>query len=207
MRAGADRGRLVLASGSPRRVALLEHIGLPPDSVVAPDVDETPNKGEAPGAYARRIAEAKAHAVWDDHRDSFVLGADTVVVVGRSILPKAESPAMARDCLQRLSGRRHRVLGAVSIVLPGGEHHQRLVTTLVTFKRLHPMEIAGYLASGEWADKAGGYAIQGRAAIFVRYLSGSYTNVVGLPLYETWHLLTGLGFRPAGNEPCAAVSC
>ncbi len=207
MRAGPDRGRLVLASASPRRLDLLRQVGAPPDLVVAPDIDETPAKNEPPAVYARRVAEEKARAVWTDHRDSYVLAADTVVVAGRRILPKADTAAEARDCLRRLSGRRHRVLGAVSVIAPDGVHHQRLVTTVVTFKQLHPAEVDRYIDTGEWQGKAGGYAIQGRAAVFVRFLSGSYTNVVGLPLFETWHLLSGLGYRPDEAAPCPSASC
>jgi septum formation protein len=207
MRAGPDSGRLVLASASPRRLDLLRQAGAPPDLVVSPDIDETPAKNEPPVAYARRVAEEKARVVWADHPDSFVLAADTVVVAGRRILPKADTVAVARDCLRRLSGRRHRVLGAVSVIAPDGVHHQRLVTTIVTFKQFHPAEIDRYIATGEWEGKAGGYAIQGRAAVFVRFLSGSYTNVVGLPLFETWHLLAGLGYRPAEAAPCPSASC
>lgn len=202
MRLRPESGRLVLASASPRRLDLLRQIGVLPDRVVAPEIDETPLKNEQPAAYARRMAEAKAHTVWQENRDCFVLGADTVVVAGRRILPKAETAEVARECLRKLSGRRHRVLGAVSVFAPDGVHNQRLVATTVSFKRLQRSEIDSYLAGGEWEGKAGGYAIQGRAAVFARYLSGSYTNVVGLPLFETWHLLAGLGFRRSDVEPC-----
>ncbi len=200
MAAGLSSNRLVLASGSPRRLDLLGQIGVSPERVVSPEIDETPLTGEAPSAYARRMAEAKARTVRDLDRDSYILAADTVVVAGHSILPKAESEAPAADCLRRLSGRRHRVLGAVSLLTPGGAHHQRLVMTTVTFKRLQKSEIDDYLASGEWHGKAGGYAIQGRAAVFVRFLSGSYSNVVGLPLFETWNLLSGAGFRRSDDS-------
>lgn len=187
-------GRLVLASASPRRLDLLRQIGIEPETVVSPEIDETPLESEEPRDYARRMAAEKARTVARRHPGRFTLAADTVVVAGRRILPKAEGEAQVRDCLRRLSGRRHRVVGAVAVVTPGGAERLRLVSTLVAFKRLTAAEIDRYLASGEGTGKAGGYAIQGRAAIFVRFLSGSYTNVVGLPVYETWHLLAGLGF-------------
>ena len=188
----------MLASASPRRLDLLRQIGISPDQVISPEIDETPLKDESPGAYARRMAETKARMASEDRGDCFILAADTVVVAGRSILPKAESAAVARACLRRLSGRRHRVLGAVSLLTPTGAHHRRLVTTTVTFKRLHGADVDDYLACGEWQGKAGGYAIQGRAAAFVRFLSGSYTNVVGLPVFETWNLLAGAGYLRSG---------
>lgn len=188
-------GPLVLASASPRRLDLLRQIGLEPDAVVPAEVDETPLKRELPRALARRLARAKAAAVARLHPDAFVLGADCVVAVGRRVLPKTESEAEARRHLTVLSGRRHRVHSAVVVMAPDGRRAERLVTSIVAFKRLTEAEIAGYLASGEWRDKAGGYAIQGRAAAFVRFLSGSYSGVVGLPLAETAALLAGLG-RP-----------
>jgi septum formation protein len=191
--------RLVLASASPRRLALLRQAGIEPAAIVPADLDETPRPRELPADYARRIARDKAAAVAPDHADAFVLAADTVVALGRRILPKAEDDATARDCLGRLSGRRHRVFGAVVVVAPDGRRVERLVTTTVTFKRLTAAEIAAYVASGEWRGKAGGYAIQGRAAAFIPRINGSYPNVVGLPLTETMALLTGLGYiRPDG---------
>ena len=191
----APRPRLVLASASPRRLALLRQIGVTPDAVAPTDIDETPGPRERPADLARRLAEAKAVGVdGGAHADAFVLAADTVVACGRRILPKANDPAEARTCLNLLSGRRHRVLTGVHVIAPGGRRTTRLVTTTVTFKRLTPDDIDWYLDSGEWRGKAGGYAVQGRAAIFVRALNGSYANVVGLPLYETAALLTGLGF-------------
>ena len=186
--------RLVLASASPRRLSLLRQAGIEPDAILPADLDETPRPRELPADYARRIARDKAAAVAPDHADAYVLAADTVVALGRRILPKAEDDATARDCLGRLSGRRHRVLGAVVVVAPDGRRVERLVTTTVTFKRLTAAEVAAYLASGEWCGKAGGYAIQGRAAAFIPRINGSYPNVVGLPLTETLALLTGLGY-------------
>jgi septum formation protein len=190
------RPPLVLASASPRRLALLRQIGLEPDAVDPPEVDETPLGGELPRAHARRLAEAKAAAVAARRSDAFVLAADTVVALGRRILPKAEDEATARRCLERLSGRRHRVLGGIAVVSPEGRTALRLVTTAVRMKRLTRAEIAGYLESGEWRGKAGGYAIQGRAAAFIPAINGSYSNVVGLPLAETAALLAGLGYLP-----------
>ena len=193
--AEGETAPLVLASASVRRLALLAQIGIAPDEVVPAEVDETPRPRERPADYARRIAEAKAEAVVSRFPGAFVLAADTVVAVGRRILPKPADEAEARRCLALLSGRRHRVFGAVALRAPDGRQGRRLVVTAVRFKRLHAAEIAAYLASGEWRDKAGGYAIQGRAAAFVPAINGSYSNVVGLPLTETADLLAGFGFR------------
>ena len=193
--AGAILAPLVLASASPRRLALLAQVGIVPALVEAAAVDEAPRRGELPPALARRLAAAKARAVAARHPGAFVLAADTVVACGRRALPKPADAATADACLTLLSGRRHRVLGGVALVAPDGMLVERLVSTAVTFKRLTAQERAAYLASGEWRDKAGGYAIQGRAALFVRALSGSYSNVVGLPLFETAQMLAGLGWR------------
>lgn len=184
--------RLVLASASPRRLDLLAQIGIAPDAVTKTDIDESPHPGETPRPYAERLAEAKADAA--ACADALVLAADTVVAAGRRILPKAESPDQARACLALLSGRRHRVLTAVVLAAPDGRRTRRLVESVVAFARLEPGDVAAYLDSGEWEGKAGGYAIQGRAGRFVRFLSGSYSNVVGLPLFETAQLLRGAGW-------------
>lgn len=189
---------LVLASASPRRTDLLSQIGIVPAHVDPADIDESVGRGELPAPHAARLAEAKARAVALRHPGSWVLGADTVVACGRRILPKALDEATARTCLSLLSGRRHRVYGGVCLLAPDGKAHARLVTTIVTFKRLEQAELDAYLAAGEWHGKAGGYAIQGRAAAFVRQLNGSYSNVVGLPLYETNTLLQGV---PLVHEP------
>lgn len=189
--------RLVLASASPRRLDLLAQIGLRPDVVDPAELDEEPLAGEGAVSHARRLAEAKAAAVVERHGGAFILAADTVVACGRRILPKAETQGQALACLRLLSGRRHRVLGGVCVISPDGRRSRRLVTTTVTFKSLTNPDIAAYLASGEWQGKAGGYAIQGRAAAFVRFLSGSYSNVVGLPLFETAAMLKGLGYGGA----------
>jgi septum formation protein len=186
---------LILASASPRRLDLLRQIGLLPDTVDPADVDETVLKGELPAAHARRAAGAKLAAVAPRHPGAYVLAADTVVACGRRILPKAEDTATARSCLELLSGRRHRVLGAVELMGPDGRRIRRLVVSAVVFKRLSPAEVDDYLASGEWHGKAGGYAIQGLAAAFIPAITGSYSNVVGLPLAETWAMLQGLGYR------------
>lgn len=184
---------LVLASASPRRLDLLRQIGIVPGIVDPAELDETPRKDELPLPHAARLAEEKARAVAARHPGKFILAADTVVACGRRILPKAEDERTARRCLGLLSGRRHRVHGGVVLLSPEGKAHARTVTTMVTFKNLDHDEMARYLASGEWHGKAGGYAIQGLAAVFVRALGGSYSNVVGLPLYETAALLKGVG--------------
>lgn len=185
---------LILASASPRRLELLRQIGIEPDRIVHPDIDETPLRGELPGPYARRLAEDKAMRVARDYPGDFILAADTVVACGRRILPKAETEAQAEDCLTLLSGRRHRVMSGLCLIDKGGKRVSRLVETTVSFKRLTPDEIDSYIDSGEWHGKAGGYAIQGRAAALVSWISGSYSNVVGLPLYETAALLRGHGY-------------
>ena len=184
---------LILASASPRRLDLLAQIGVVPLAVDPADLDETPLKTELPGPHAVRLAEEKAKAVALRHPDQFVLAADTVVACGRRILPKAEDEKTALTCLRLLSGRRHRVQGGICLLAPDGSLRSKLVTTIVTFKRLERADISDYLNSGEWHGKAGGYAIQGRAALYVRALSGSYSNVVGLPLYETGTLLKAAG--------------
>lgn len=187
---------LALASTSPRRLALLRQAGIEPDHVLAPDVDETPLKAELPPGHAVRLALAKAVAGTARlAAPGWVIAADTVVACGRRILPKTATAGEAEACLELLSGRRHRVHGGVCVIAPDGRRRTRLVTTSVRIKRLSKDEIAFYLASGEWEGKAGGYAIQGLAATFVPEISGSYTNVVGLPLAETVALLEGMGWR------------
>ncbi len=188
------RPTLVLASASPRRRELLAQLGIVPDAVVPSAIDETPLPGELPAEHARRLALAKAAAVAPRHPQAYILAADTVVACGRRILPKADTRVTAESCLKLLSGRRHRVIGGLCVIAPNGKRAVRLVASQVVFKRLSPDERAAYLASDEWHDKAGGYAIQGRAAGFIAWISGSYSNVVGLPLYETHALLAGLGY-------------
>lgn len=200
----ASPGPLVLASSSPRRLALLRQVGIEPDRVLAPETDETPLSKELPPAYALRVATAKALAVAErlgPSSPAYVLAADTVVACGRRILPKAASRGEAARCLDLLSGRRHRVHGGVCVLAPaatGGERRRsaRVVTTMVRFKRLTGPETEAYLATGEWEGKAGGYAIQGLAAALIPAINGSYTNVVGLPLTEVVAMLQGLGWRP-----------
>ena len=186
--------RLVLASASPRRLDLLRQIGLEPDAVVAAEVDESPLKDETPRLLAVRLAQAKARKVAPDYAGSHVLAADTVVAVGRRVLPKAEDADQVRACLNLLSGRAHRVLTGVCVVAPDGRSAHRLVESRLHFKRLTPADVERYLACGEGIGKAGGYGVQGRAGRFVLSLQGSYSGVVGLPLYETAGLLAGLGY-------------
>ena len=194
------RPKFVLASGSPRRLGLINQAGIEPDALRPTDIDETPRKGELPRACANRLARAKADAAItslradDELQGAYILAADTVVAVGRRILPKAELLDEAAQCLRLLSGRNHRVYTALCLVTPKEAVRQRLVETRVRFKRLSDQDIEAYLASGEWRGKAGGYAVQGLAGSFVVKLVGSYTNVVGLPLYETVTLLAGEGY-------------
>ena len=185
--------RMVLASGSPRRLELLRQIGIEPDAVDPPEIDETVLPRELPRDHARRLAAEKAAATAVRHPNAYVLAADTVVACGRRVLPKAEDTTTARRCLDLLSGRGHRVYGGICLRTPDGRSLLRLVETRVTFKRLSSADIDRYLAGGEWRGKAGGYAIQGHAAAFVTGLVGSYSNVVGLGLYETAALLGGQG--------------
>ena len=188
---------LILASSSPRRLALLRQVGVIPDRIAAPEVDEAPLARELPQAQALRIAEAKASdvAARPDALEAYVLAADTVVACGRRILGKAGDAPAAERCLRLLSGRRHRVYTGIAVVAPDRRRAVRVVMTMVRFKRLSEPEIAAYLACGEWRGKAGGYAIQGRAEAFVPAINGSFSNVVGLPLATTLDLLRGLGWR------------
>jgi septum formation protein len=194
------RPKLVLASGSPRRLSLLNQAGIEPDSLQPTEVDEIPGKGELPRALANRLAKTKAQAalasvkIDEELRGSYILAADTVVAVGRRIMPKADMLDEAAACLRMLSGRNHRVYTGICLVTPKETFRQRLIETRVRFKRLSNEDIEADLASGEWRGKAGGYAIQGLAGTFVVKMVGSYTNVVGLPLYETMSLLGGEGF-------------
>jgi septum formation protein len=196
----ASRPDLILASASPRRLALLNQIGIEPEHLVPAHVDETPEKGELPRRLAQRLADLKALTAQHKARqagmsaNALVLAADTVVAVGRRVLPKAETMEEATDCLALLSGRAHRVYTGITLITPSGQKRQRLVETRIRFKRLSAKEMEAYLASAEWRDKAGGYAIQGIAGAFVVKLVGSYSAVVGLPLHETAALLTGEGY-------------
>jgi septum formation protein len=190
--AGAAAPSLILASASPRRRELLARLGLEPQGVSAADIDETPHKAEVPRVYAQRMAREKATAV--PGAGAHVLAGDTVVALGRRILPKAEDETTARHCLKLMSGRRHRVLSAVALKSPDGTLRERLSETIVRFKPLSLAEIDAYLAGGEWHGKAGGYAIQGAAEGLIAWIQGSHSGVVGLPLYETRALLKAAGF-------------
>lgn len=194
MGAQGNNLHLTLASASPRRRELLARIGLVPDSVLPADIDETPLKNELPRAYALRMGREKALAM---AAQGFVLAGDTVVAVGRRILPKTETEAEARACLELMSGRRHQVLSSVVLRAPDGVLRERLSETVVHFKRLSHAEIAAYLAAGEWHGKAGGYAIQGAAEGLIEWIRGSHSGVMGLPLYETRALLKAAGFAVA----------
>ncbi len=188
---------LVLASASPRRAELIGRLGIRPALIDPADIDETPLKAEPPARYAARVAAAKAALVAARHPAMAVLGADTVVAAGRRILPKTDDIAEARACLRLLSGRRHRVLSAVTLIDAAGIARHRLSTSIVAFKRLTDAEITAYLAGGDWRGKAGAYAIQGYAESWVRMLSGSHSGVMGLPLFETRALLASAGLLPS----------
>lgn len=185
---------LVLASASPRRAELLDQIGVVPNLIVPPNINETVITGESPRQLVSRLSVNKAIWVSEKHSGSIILAADTIVVCGRRILSKAENLEQARNFLNLLSGRRHKVITGLAIISPNGRLHKRIVETRVNFKRLSPTELDLYLKSGEWEDKAGAYAIQGSAAKFIKSINGSYSNVVGLPLFETAQLLEGLGY-------------
>lgn len=196
----AARPKLVLASASPRRLELLQQAGLDADALLPVDIDETPQRNESPRSLAMRLASEKAaaalkvKALQPELEGCYLIAADTVVAVGRRVLPKCETGDEAEDCLRLLSGRQHRVYTAVSLVTPRGAERRRLVEARLRFKRLTSSEIEAYIAAGEWRGKAGGYAIQGLAGVFVLKLVGSYSAVVGLPLYETYSLMTGEGY-------------
>ena len=189
--------RLVLASASPRRLDLLARIGVTPEAVAPADIDESVPRGELPRDHALRLAREKAEAVALEQPDALVLAADTVVAVGRRILPKVEDEDTLRACMKLLSGRRHRVLTGVALAIPGQPTRSRLVETMIAIKRLSPDEIDYYASHGEWRGKAGGYALQGYGEVYVRHIAGSYSNVVGLPLAETRHLLKSAGYNLA----------
>ncbi len=187
--------KLTLASSSPRRLELLNSIGIIPHQILSPDIDESPLKHEDVRPYVERIARLKAQAIHHNDLNAYVLSADTVVELGGKIILKAEDRDEAKAILTRLSGRRHRVYTGVCVISPEGKEACCTVLTRVSFKRLSPEELNNFLDSGDWKGRAGAYSIQGECAKFVKFISGSYTNVVGLPLYETDNLLKGLGFR------------
>jgi septum formation protein len=186
--------RLILASASPRRLDLLARIGVVPDAVLPADIDESVIRGELPRDHGSRLAREKAEAVAARDPDALVLAADTVVAVGRRILPKVEDEETLRACMRLLSGRRHRVLTGVALAIPGHGIRERLVETMIAMKRLAPDEVDFYASHGEWRGKAGGYALQGYGEVYVRHIAGSYSNVVGLPLAETRVLLKSAGY-------------
>ena len=188
-----NKAPLILASASPRRIDLLEQIGITPDAIIPADIDEMSLKGELPRQLAQRLARGKAAAIATQNPDAFVLGADTVVACGRRALPKTETRAEAARCLDLLSGRAHRIYGGIALACPDGRVLSRCIQTRVTFKALSAAEKEAYLESGEWQGVAGGYAVQGRAAAFVKNINGSYSNIVGLSLYDTMNLLNGAG--------------
>lgn len=180
---------VILASASPRRLELLAQLGIAPQAVIPAELDETPLPRELPPQLAQRLAQAKALAIAAMRPNELILAADTVVACGRRVLPKAETAAEVTDCLKLLSGRRHRVYGGLCLIAPDGKPRTKLVTSVVKFRRLSATEIAAYAADGEGIGKAGGYAIQGRAAAFVSFVSGSYSNIVGLDLFSVAQLL------------------
>jgi septum formation protein len=186
--------RLILASASPRRIDLLARIGVTPDAIIPADIDESVARGELPREHALRLAGEKAQAVATREGDALVLAADTVVAVGRRILPKVEDEATLRACMTLLSGRRHRVLTGVALAKPDGTVSARVVQTMIAMKRLSDEEIDFYAAHGEWRGKAGGYALQGYGEVYVRHIAGSYSNVVGLPVGETRTMLQSAGY-------------
>jgi septum formation protein len=192
-------GKLILASASPRRLELLRQIGIEPSAVAPADIDETPHARELPAPYATRLACEKGTVMAPRFPGGIILSADTVVAVGRRILGKPRDIAEEKKFLSLLSGRRHRVIGGVAVIDGEGKLHTRTVISVVRFRRLTANDIESYAESGEWQGKAGGYAIQGRAAPFIAFISGSYSNIVGLPLYETAALLSSTGFRWQGS--------
>jgi septum formation protein len=185
---------LILASSSPRRLTLLKDIGITPDEIVPANIDETPKSKELPRQLALRLASEKRDAVAVTRPDGIILAADTVVACGRRILPKAETSSDVRDCLKLLAGRRHHVYTGISLRLADGNLRERVVDSTVIFRNLSPADINAYVESGEGIGKAGGYAIQGLAATYIRFISGSYSNIVGLPLFEVVQLLRGAGY-------------
>ena len=192
----APQGKsLILASASPRRLELLQGVGIIPQQILSADIDETPLKGELPPAYARRMAAKKASLIHEKYPDALILAGDTVVACGRRILPKANSREEARFCLDLLSGRQHRVYGGMCLITPEGKIFVRLSQSRVAFRRLSLADIKACLDQGDWQGKAGGYAIQGIAALYIRQISGSWSNIVGFDLYQVAGLLLAAGFH------------
>lgn len=189
------RSKIILASASPRRLELLGQIGITPDHVLPADIDETLLKGELPRAFALRLAKEKAVKIYDTHKGALILAADTVVAAGRRVLDKPVDAKDAMRILKILSGRRHKVYGGICVIDVNGTARTKLVETVVSFRRLSDADIAEYIASKEWDGKAGAYAIQGLASTYVKFLSGSYSNVIGLSLYDTVNLLNAAGYK------------
>jgi septum formation protein len=188
------KNKLILASSSPRRLDLLRQVGITPSDIIPANIDETEHKGELPREAALRLAIEKAQAVAQNNPNTYILAADTLVACGRRILPKSEDEQTARSCLALLSGRRHHVYGGIALITPEGKTVSRLVDTVVQFKKLSSGDVERYIETGEWKGVAGGYAIQGYAASFVKFIRGSHSNVVGLSLYDTMKILEGNGF-------------
>ena len=191
------RNKLILASASPRRLDLLKQINITPFAICPADIDETPHKGESPKDHALRLSCEKSHKISVIHSGTYILAADTVVACGRRILPKTKDEASVQECLELLSGRRHHVYGGIALLTPDGNLISRVSDTMVQFKHLTTQDIKTFLVTKEWDGVAGGYAIQGMGAAFVKRLSGSYSNVVGLSLYDTMQILQGSGFFKA----------
>jgi septum formation protein len=194
------KNQLILASASPRRIELLKQIGIIPDAIIPADIDETEMKGELPRAMVLRLARQKAETIAAKNKDAYVIAADTTVAIGRRILGKAEDATQARKFLEKLSGRTHHVYGGIALATPAGKIMTRVVDTSVKFKRLTDAEIQSYVESNEWDGKAGAYGIQGQAAAFVADIRGSYTNIVGLSLYDIMNMLNGNGYRNDGAQ-------
>ena len=195
--APTNQYRLVLASASARRVELLKQIGITPDIVIPADINETPIKNEKPRDLAQRLSMEKAKHVFNQNKNCYVLAADTVVACGQQVLDKATSAEQASKYIQKLSSRRHHVYGGITLITPEGKSITRLCDTMVQFKKLSAQDIRSYIESNEWNGKAGGYAVQGFAGSFVKYLSGSYSNVVGLSLYDTMNILQSGSYKIA----------
>ncbi len=189
------KNKLILASSSPRRVELLAQIGIVPDAIIPADIDETPAKGEHPRALAQRLAIQKAEKISPLHTDAFVLGADTTVACGQRLMDKPKDADDARRILNILSGRRHRVFGGICLITPSGKKLARLCETIVSSRRLSKAEIDDYIQSGDWEGKAGSYAIQGVASTFIKFISGSYSNIIGLSLYDVARMLDSAGYK------------
>ncbi len=186
--------KLILASASPRRLDLLKQVGVVPNEVIPADINEDPHKKEKPNVHALRLSIEKAQKIFAENKDCYVLAGDTVVSLGTRILPKTEDVDSARYCLELMSGRKHRVYGGIALYSPDGKLSKKLVTSIVKFKKLSKSELESYLDSKEWDGKAGGYGIQGSASQFINSINGSYTNIVGLSLFETMNMLKGTGY-------------